>query len=95
MLKDKGILYAPDYAINAGGLINVANEIEGYNRERAFQQAEVIYETMMTVFALADEKNIPTADAAAIVAEKRMEDVSKLKNIYLARQNPMRKRDHA
>ena len=40
MLKKRDILYAPDYAINAGGLINVANELEGYNRQRAFDQAE-------------------------------------------------------
>ncbi|MEE8335439.1 MAG: Glu/Leu/Phe/Val dehydrogenase [Candidatus Neomarinimicrobiota bacterium] len=93
ILKSKGILYAPDYAINAGGLINVANELEGYNRERSFKQAETIYETLMTIYALADEKDIPTSDAAAMVAEKRMADVSKLKNIFLPRQNPMRKRD--
>lgn len=93
-LKDKGILYAPDYAINAGGLINVANELDGYNRDRAFNQAEGIYETLMTIFATADEENIPTNEAAEKVAIKRMENVSKLRNVFIPQQNPMRKRDN-
>lgn len=92
-LKDRGILYAPDYAINAGGLINVANEIEGYNRERAFQQTEGIYDTLMTIFKRAEDEGIPTHIAANRVAEKRMEELSKIKRIYLPRQNPMSKRD--
>ncbi|MFQ6612146.1 MAG: Glu/Leu/Phe/Val dehydrogenase [Fidelibacterota bacterium] len=94
VLKDRGILYAPDYAINAGGLINVANELEGYNRDRAFQQAEGIFDTLLTIYDLADKEDIPTNKAADRVAEKRMKDVSKLKNIYLPRLNPMRKRDN-
>lgn len=94
MLKENDILYAPDYAINAGGLINVANEIEGYNRERAFSQAEGIYDTLETIFGLAEKENIPTHAAAEKVAEKRMSDLSKLKNVYLPRQNPMAKRDN-
>lgn len=93
-LKDKGILYAPDYAINAGGLINVANELEGYNRERAFNQAEGIYNTLMTIFETSEIENIPTNTAAEKVALKRMEDISKLKNVYLPKQNPMSKRDN-
>ncbi len=94
LLKEKDILYAPDYAINAGGLINVANEISGYNRERAFSQAEGIYDTLETIFDLAEKEDIPTHAAAERVAEKRMSDLSKLKNIYLPRQNPMAKRDN-
>jgi leucine dehydrogenase len=93
-LKDRGILYAPDYAINAGGLINVANELEGYNRTRAFSQTEGIYETLQRIFKLSEEEDIPTHEAANRVAEKRMADLSKLKNIYLPRKNPMSKRDH-
>jgi len=94
MLKDRGILYAPDYAVNAGGLINIANEIEGYNRERAFSQAETIYDILLTIFKLADENDIPTYKAANMVAEKRMEDISKLKNFYLPKKNFMGKRDN-
>lgn len=92
-LRKRGILYSPDYAINAGGLINVANELDRYNRERAFMQAEGIYDILMTIFHLADTEGVPTNVAADRVAMKRVEELSKLKNIYLPRQNPMRKRD--
>lgn len=94
MVKEKGILYAPDYAINAGGLINVANEIDGYNRERAFSQTDGVYDTLLKIFEVADDENIPTHVAANRVAEKRMEEISKLKSIYLPRINTMSKRDH-
>ena len=96
MLKDRGILYAPDYAINAGGLINVANEIEGYNRERAFTQAkEGIYDTLITIFDQAEEDNVSTHMAALKVAKKRIYDVSKLKNVYLPKKNVMGKPDQS
>ena len=94
MIENRDILYAPDYAINAGGLINVANEIEGYNRERAFSQAESIYDTLMVIFDLADSEKVSTHTAASKVAERRMADVAKLKNIYLPRKNVMGKRDN-
>jgi len=96
MLKDRGILYAPDYAINAGGLINVANEIEGYNRERAFTQAEEgIYDTLMAIYQRSEEDDVTTYMAASKVAKKRIADVSKLKNVYLPKKNVMGKRDNA
>ncbi len=95
MVKEKGILYVPDYAINAGGLINVANEIDGYNRERAFSQADGIYDTLFTIFNLAETENIGNQAAAARVAEQRMAEVAKLKNIYLPRKNVMGKRDQS
>jgi leucine dehydrogenase len=95
MLKDRGILYAPDYAINAGGLINVANEIEGYNRERAFTQAEEgIYDTLMAIYKKSEEDDVTTHMAASKVAKKRISDVSKLKNVYLPKKNVMGKRDN-
>ena len=93
MIENRDIMYAPDYAINAGGLINVANEIEGYNRERAFSQAQSIYDTLMGIFDLADSEKISTHMAASKVAKRRMKDIAKLKNIYLPRKNVMGKRD--
>ncbi len=94
MLKDRDILYAPDYAINAGGLINVANEIDGYNRDRAFRQAEDgIYDTLLAIYKRSEDDGVTTHAAALKVAEKRMEDVSKLKNIYLPKKNVMGRRD--
>ncbi|SVB71897.1 uncharacterized protein METZ01_LOCUS224751, partial [marine metagenome] len=73
MIENRDIMYAPDYAINAGGLINVANEIEGYNRERAFSQAQSICDTLMVIFDLADSEKISTHMAASKVVERRMQ----------------------
>ncbi len=92
-LTKAGILYAPDYAINAGGLINVANEMDRYNRDRAFSQAEGIYDTLMTIFKLSDDENVPTNVAADRVAMNRIDSMGKLKSIHLPRTNLMSKRD--
>ena len=81
-LLKRGILYAPDYAINSGGLINVANELEGYNRERAFQQAEGIYDTLMEIFKMSVDEGIPTNVASDRLAENRIRSVAKLKTFY-------------
>src|SRR5690606_17639276 len=71
MLIDRGITYAPDFLINAGGLINVYNEYLGnYNRARVFEQAEKIYTTCMNIFALAEKEKINTQEAAIKLAEK-------------------------
>jgi len=95
MLKERGILYAPDYAINAGGLINVANEIGGYNRERAFRKAEEeIYDTLLAIYKRSEDDGVTTHAAALRVAKKRMADIAKLKNIYLPKKNVMVRRDN-
>ena len=82
MLLDKGILYAPDYVINAGGLINVASELEGYNEERAEGQAEKIYDTILDILNYSEENDTPTFTASNILAEQRMDNVGKIHNIY-------------
>ena len=82
-LKKRKILYAPDYAINAGGLINVSNELEGYNRDRAFSQAEGIYETLMEIFQRSSSENISTNEASDRQAEDRINKISGLKSFYL------------
>lgn len=87
VLKDKGILYAPDYAINAGGLINVYHELEGYNQERALRQAEGIYDILMDVFARAEQEDIPTHYASNRVAEDRIASIGKITNIYTGHQS--------
>ncbi len=81
-LLERGILYAPDYAINSGGLINVANELEGYNRERAFKQTEGIYDTLMEIFKMSAAEEIPTNVASDRLAENRIRSVAKLKTFY-------------
>ncbi len=82
VLVDKGILYAPDYAINAGGLINVANEFEGYNQERALNQAETIYTRIKQIITIANEHKITTHEAASRLAEDRIRAISHVKQIY-------------
>ncbi len=82
LLLEKNILYAPDYVINAGGLINVANELEGYRQDRALRQAEGIYDTLIRVLDLAEKENITTFEAANKLAEERLQMVSGLKNLY-------------
>lgn len=79
MVIEKGILYAPDFVVNAGGIINVYYELEGYNRERALSHAEKIYQTTLNIFKVAKEQNIPTYMAANRLAEKRIADIGKVK----------------
>jgi valine dehydrogenase (NAD+) len=83
MLEDRGILYAPDYLVNAGGVIQVADETEGFMFERAKRRAEQIYDTTKRVFALADEEGVPPAVAADRLAERRMAEVGRLRGILL------------
>jgi leucine dehydrogenase len=72
-LKQRGILYTPDFIVNSGGVINVAEEIRGhYNAERARAHAETVFETTLRVFAIAREQGITTAAAAERYAEARM-----------------------
>jgi len=71
-LADRGILYAPDYVVNAGGLIQVADELHGFDFERARARASHIFETSQQVFALAQSDGVPPAVAADRIAEQRM-----------------------
>lgn len=71
-LRDLGILYAPDYLVNAGGVIQVAEEFAGFRFERAKQKATQIYLTTKKVLELADSECIPPATAANRLAEQRM-----------------------
>ncbi len=82
MLIDRGIMYAPDYAINAGGLINVYNELEGYSQERALKQAEGIYDTMLTIYAMSKRDKVPTYEASNRLAEQRINAIGRIKSIY-------------
>jgi len=84
-LRDRGILYAPDYVINAGGLINVANELEGYHRERALNQAIGIYDILLQVFDIAEKENISTHLASNHLAEERLQAMAEVKRIHTQR----------
>jgi leucine dehydrogenase len=82
MIKEKGLLYAPDFLINAGGLINVYSEYIGYNRENAMRDTEKIYDTTMTIYNLAEEQNIHTQKAATVLAQKRIDDILGVQSTY-------------
>ena len=82
MLLEKGIIYAPDYVINAGGIINIASELEGYNEERALNNAGNIYNTITDILNYSEEHNMPAHKASNALAEKRIETVGKIKNKY-------------
>ncbi len=82
-LADRGILYAPDYLVNAGGVIQVADELAGFSFERARMRTEQIYATAKKIFALADEEGVPPAVAADRLAERRMAEVGRLRGIWL------------
>jgi len=83
LVEDRGIVYAPDYVVNAGGLIQVADELEGFSFARARQRAAGIYETTRTVLERAKTDGVPTATAADRMAEQRMLEVGRLRGIWL------------
>jgi valine dehydrogenase (NAD+) len=83
LLAESGVLYAPDYLVNSGGVIQVADEIEGFNFERAKGRATRIYDTTKEILALADSDQIPPAVAADRLAERRMADCGRLRTILL------------
>ncbi len=77
-IERKGILYCPDYLINAGGLINVYAEIQGWAPERSKRKAGEIYTTLLRILELAEREKISTAQAADRVALERIEEVRHL-----------------
>jgi valine dehydrogenase (NAD+) len=83
LLEDRGILYAPDYVVNAGGVIQVADEIEGFDFARAKHRATGIYDTTRRILELAGREGIPPASAADRLAERRMAEVGRLRTIRL------------
>lgn len=85
-LYERGIVYAPDFAINAGGLINVADELGpgGYRRERAQAKTETIYTTLKTLFAEARQRNIHPHRLAVTLAQERIQAVRQLRRMNAA-----------
>ena len=77
ILKDKGILYAPDFLINAGGIINVYGEIVGYDKAEAMRRTENIFNTTLEIFDFADKNGLTTYQAALSIAQKRIDDRKK------------------
>jgi valine dehydrogenase (NAD+) len=83
-LAERGIVYAPDYLVNSGGVIQVADEFAGFNFDRARSRAAQIFDTTRKILSLADEEGVPPAVAADRLAERRMSEVGRLRGIWLA-----------
>jgi valine dehydrogenase (NAD+) len=83
-LQDRGVLYAPDYVVNAGGLIQVADELTGFSFDRASQRAEKIFDTTRLVLQIAAADGVPPSVAADRLAERRMSEVGRLRTVWLA-----------
>jgi leucine dehydrogenase len=82
-LAERGILYAPDFVVNAGGLINVADELQGYQPERAKASVEAVYRTLREVFTIAREQHITTAEAADHFAQSRIERIGRVRRYWV------------
>ncbi|MFD0825558.1 Leu/Phe/Val dehydrogenase [Neobacillus sp. M.A.Huq-85] len=87
-LKRKGILYAPDYIVNSGGLIQVADELYGYNQERVLAKTSSIYTSLLEVYKQAELDNITTIQAANRFCEKRMEDRQRQNSFFSHTKRP-------
>ncbi len=85
MIKDRGILYAPDFVINAGGVINVYHELQNYNKVNATKDVEKIYNRLLEIFKISDEQNIHTQEAAKVFARNRIESIGKVRSNYIPR----------
>ncbi len=83
ILHERGVLYAPDYVINSGGLINVADELEGYHVERAKAKVENIYKIMLDLYRVSAEERIPSYKAADHLAESRINQLKQVRSTFL------------
>lgn len=86
-LREAGILYVPDYVINAGGLMNVFVELEGYSSDRSFEKTRRVYDNCMQVFEIAKKEGIGTHLAADRLAESRIQTVGRLKQRHSGKSN--------
>ncbi len=85
MLKKAQILYAPDFVINAGGVINVYHELHGYNENNVKKDVKKIYDRLLEIFTIADKENINTQEAAKVYARNRIETIQKIHANYIKR----------
>lgn len=83
IIHEKGIVYAPDYVINSGGVINVADELNGYNASRAMKNVESIYDILLKIFEISKRDNVPTYVAADRMAEERIASVRASRSQFL------------
>jgi phenylalanine dehydrogenase len=88
MLQERGILYAPDYIVNAGGLIQVSDELYGPNKERVLQKTKAIYSTLLDIYTQAENEQLTTIEAANRFCEKRLEMRSRRNNFFSHKKRP-------
>jgi valine dehydrogenase (NAD+) len=82
-LEQRGIVYAPDYCVNSGGLMQVADELHGFVFERAKVRAEGIYDTTLMVLRTAADEGVPPSTAADRLAERRIAEMGRLSQLWL------------
>jgi len=85
MVQDRGILYAPDFVINAGGLINVYHETKGYNETAAYRDIERIYDRLLDVFKISKDTGQHTQRAAKTFAKQRIDTINNVTANYVKR----------
>ena len=85
LLIDRGIIYCPDFVINAGGLINVYHELKGYNLEHVNAEIKTIYNRLLEILTIAEAEGIPSQQAAKVFAKKRIESIRNLHDKYIPR----------
>lgn len=93
-IHEMGIAYAPDYVINSGGVINVADELDGYNHERAMKKVEGVYDNVANVFEIAERDQIPTYVAADRLAEERIKVLKNVGTPFLQNEHHILSRRH-
>jgi len=94
MLKKRGICYAPDYVINAGGLMNVFLELEGYSRERCERMVQNIYHNVARVLKIADEMGVTTARAADVMVEQHLDKIRQSNRMFTMHQKHVLRNVH-
>lgn len=87
-LQQRGILYAPDYIINSGGLIQVADELYGINQERVLAKTKHIYDAILEVYKMSELSGISTMESANMMCEKRIENKGKRNDFYTGSVKP-------
>ncbi len=92
-LQDRGILYAPDYIVNAGGLLSNLDSLNpgGFNEQRAMEQVSRLYGSMENIITISKEQNIPTYQAADVLAEQRIASFLQLKSLASGNENSSEK----
>lgn len=89
VLRELGVIYAPDYVINAGGLMNVYEELAGYNQERAFQRVDQLFYRIGSILETAKTNGVSSKKAADLEAELRLNKIRNVNTIWTPKSMPL------